>query len=60
MVTSTFGLESAIVHASKILPINRIDEKQREVALDLVYDRRRDGYEPLTELMAMFEGVSEC
>ena len=38
--------------------MNRIDEKQREVALDLVYDRRREGYDPLTELMAMFEGVS--
>ena len=29
----------------------------REVTLDLVYDRRRDGYDPLTELMALFEGV---
>ena len=52
------GLASAIVHASKILPMNRIDEKQREVALDLVYDRRREGYDPLQELMSMFEGVS--
>src|SRR6185503_11097173 len=52
------GLDSAIVHASKIQPMNRIDDKQREVALDLVYDRRREGYDPLTELMAMFEGVS--
>ncbi len=52
------GLDSAIVHASKILPMNRIDEKQREVALDLVYDRRREGYDPLQELMQMFEGVS--
>jgi 5-methyltetrahydrofolate--homocysteine methyltransferase len=52
------GLDSAIVHASKILPMNRIDEKQREVALDLVYDRRREGYDPLQELMTMFEGVS--
>ena len=52
------GLTSAIVHASKILPMNRIDEKQREVALDLVYDRRREGYDPLQELMGMFEGVS--
>ncbi|GAC1396285.1 MAG: hypothetical protein NVSMB60_04540 [Mycobacterium sp.] len=52
------GLDSAIVHASKILPMNRIDEKQREIALDLVYDRRREDYDPLTELMAMFEGVS--
>ncbi|MDD4867927.1 MAG: methionine synthase, partial [Mycobacterium sp.] len=52
------GLDSAIVHASKILPINRIPEGQRGVALDLVYDRRREGYDPLQELMAMFEGVS--
>ncbi|WP_375483794.1 methionine synthase [uncultured Mycobacterium sp.] len=52
------GLDSAIVHASKILPINRIPEDQRTVALDLIYDRRRDGYDPLQELMGMFEGVS--
>jgi 5-methyltetrahydrofolate--homocysteine methyltransferase len=54
------GLDSAIVHASKILPINRIPEEQREVALDLVYDRRRDGYDPLQELMRLFEGVSSA
>jgi 5-methyltetrahydrofolate--homocysteine methyltransferase len=52
------GLDSAIVHASKILPINRIPEEQRTVALDLVYDRRREGYDPLQELMRLFEGVS--
>jgi 5-methyltetrahydrofolate--homocysteine methyltransferase len=52
------GLDSAIVHASKILPMNRIPEQQRDIALDLVYDRRRDGYDPLQELMGMFEGVS--
>jgi 5-methyltetrahydrofolate--homocysteine methyltransferase len=52
------GLDSAIVHASKILPMNRIPEDQRDVALDLVYDRRRDEYDPLQELMRLFEGVS--
>ncbi len=54
------GLDSAIVHASKILPMNRIPEEQRKVALDLVYDRRReeDEYDPLQELMRLFEGVS--
>ena len=52
------GLDSAIVHASKIVPMNRIPDDQRNVALDLVYDRRRDGYDPLQELMGMFEGVS--
>ncbi|GAC70308.1 methionine synthase [Gordonia soli] len=58
------GLDTAIVHASKILPIARIPEEQREVALDLVYDRRRAGapgeesYDPLQKLMELFEGVS--
>jgi 5-methyltetrahydrofolate--homocysteine methyltransferase len=52
------GLDSAIVHASKILPMNRIPEEHRNVALDLVYDRRREDYDPLQELMRLFEGVS--
>ena len=51
------GLDSAIVHASKILPMNRIDDEQRQVALDMVYDRRRDGYDPLQKFMELFEGV---
>ena len=50
------GLDSAIVHASKILPLSRIDERAKEVCLDLVYDRRRDGYDPLQELLAPLRG----
>ncbi|MFF0743574.1 methionine synthase [Streptomyces sp. NPDC004111] len=52
------GLDSAIVHASKILPIARLDEEQVKAALDLVYDRRSEGYDPLQKLMALFEGVN--
>lgn len=52
------GLDSAIVHASKILPISRIPDEQRTAALDLVYDRRTPDYDPLQKLMALFEGVS--
>ncbi|WP_280269987.1 methionine synthase [Nocardia wallacei] len=52
------GLDSAIVHASKILPMNRIPDEQRETALDLVYDRRTADYDPLQKLMSLFEGVS--
>jgi 5-methyltetrahydrofolate--homocysteine methyltransferase len=52
------GLDTAIVHASKILPMARIPDEQRQVALDLVYDRRREGYDPLQKLMELFEGVS--
>ncbi|HTJ72766.1 MAG TPA: methionine synthase [Actinospica sp.] len=55
---SEAGLDSAIVHASKILPINRIPEEQREAALDLVYDRRAEGYDPLSRLLDLFQGVS--
>jgi 5-methyltetrahydrofolate--homocysteine methyltransferase len=51
------GLDSAIVHASKILPMSRIPDEQREVALDLVYDRRREGYDPLQKFLELFEGV---
>ncbi|GAA4710635.1 methionine synthase [Phytohabitans rumicis] len=51
------GLTSAIVHASKILPMAKIPDEQREVALDLVYDRRRDGYDPLQRFIELFEGV---
>ena len=57
------GLDSAIVHPSKITPINRIPSEQLEVALDLVYDRRKfdaDGnvsYDPLTKFLELFENV---
>ena len=56
------GLDSAIVHASKILPMSQIPDEQREVALDLVYDRRRErARTPTTRcrhFMELFEGVS--
>jgi 5-methyltetrahydrofolate--homocysteine methyltransferase len=56
------GLDSAIVHPSKITPLTRIDARQREVALDLIYDRRifegeNCTYDPLTEFLQLFEGV---
>src|SRR5215207_202269 len=51
------GLDAAIVHAARIMPMHKIDDRIQDVALDLVYDRRRDGYDPLTEFMALFEGV---
>ncbi|MFD7304412.1 methionine synthase [Streptomyces pharetrae] len=52
------GLDSAIVHASKILPIARFDEEQVRTALDLIYDRRAEGYDPLQRLMQLFEGAT--
>ncbi len=52
------GLDAAIVHASKILPLNRINDEVRQVCLDLIYDRRSEDYDPLSELLRLFEGVS--
>jgi 5-methyltetrahydrofolate--homocysteine methyltransferase len=56
------GLDSAIVHPSKIMPLARIDEAQRKVALDLIYDRREYNgedctYDPLNAYLQLFEGV---
>ncbi|HEX2972633.1 MAG TPA: methionine synthase [Tepidisphaeraceae bacterium] len=48
------GLSGAIAHASKILPKNRIPENQWNAALDLIYDRRRDGFDPLTHFVSLF------
>ena len=58
----TAGLDSAIVNASKIEPLNRIEERQLKVALDLIYDRREFSgdvctYDPLGEFTKLFEGV---
>ncbi|MER5834959.1 methionine synthase [Streptomyces sp. NPDC002130] len=52
------GLDSAIVHASKILPIARFSEEEVQTALDLIHDRRAEGYDPLQKLMQLFEGAT--
>ncbi len=52
------GLDAAIVHASKILPLARIDDEARRLCLDLVYDRRTDDYDPLAGLLRHFEGAT--
>ena len=64
------GLDSAIVHAAKIMPMSKIDEDQRRVALDLVYDRRtwadddpssgQVTYDPLQRYLELFEGVDSA
>ncbi len=55
------GMNSAIVNASKILPLSRFSEIEIETARDLIYDRRRFDsgictYDPLTEFTTLFEG----
>ncbi|MGI9601503.1 MAG: methionine synthase [Acidimicrobiales bacterium] len=59
------GLDSAIVHAGKIVPLARMSDEHRQVCLDLVWDRRgTDGgdgtdpkYDPLVKLLEVFEDV---
>jgi 5-methyltetrahydrofolate--homocysteine methyltransferase len=50
------GLDAAIVSPAKILPLHRIEDEQRQVALDLIHDRRRRDYDPLRRFMELFEG----
>ncbi|HMA15645.1 MAG TPA: methionine synthase [Kiloniellaceae bacterium] len=52
------GLTGAIVHVSKIMPLHKIPEEEVRVAEDLIFDRRREGYDPLQAFMALFEGRS--
>jgi 5-methyltetrahydrofolate--homocysteine methyltransferase len=59
------GLTSAIVHASKLLPKNRIPPEQWDAAMDLLYDRRNkngvEGFDPLTHYVSLFpdEGATQ-
>ncbi len=53
------GLDAAIIHAGKMLPLNKIPDDQRQVCMDLIYDRRRSGYDPLEALLALFADAVE-
>jgi 5-methyltetrahydrofolate--homocysteine methyltransferase len=63
------GLDMAIVHAARIMPLYKIDERGQELCRELIFDSRRyeevmEGgathrkvtYDPLTELMAFYAG----
>ena len=54
------GLDSAIVHAARIMPLNKIPDDQLKVCLDLVHDRRDPaaGYDPLAALLDVFADVT--
>ncbi|MEK6675950.1 MAG: methionine synthase, partial [Planctomycetota bacterium] len=48
------GLDAAILHVSGIVPLFKIDEQHRHIAEDLIFDRRRQGYDPLQEFLRVF------
>ncbi|MGH7039746.1 MAG: vitamin B12 dependent-methionine synthase activation domain-containing protein, partial [Stellaceae bacterium] len=49
------GLTGAILHFSRILPLHKIAEEEVRVAEDLIFDRRRPGYDPLHAFIALFQ-----
>jgi 5-methyltetrahydrofolate--homocysteine methyltransferase len=49
------GMTGAIVHFSRILPQHRIPPAEWQAAEDLIFDRRREGYDPLQAFIALFE-----
>jgi 5-methyltetrahydrofolate--homocysteine methyltransferase len=51
------GLDAAIIHAGRIVPLHQIDDHLRQLCLDLIYDRGGDDYDPLTELVEQFSDV---
>ncbi|VAX41276.1 5-methyltetrahydrofolate--homocysteine methyltransferase, partial [hydrothermal vent metagenome] len=67
------GMTSAIVHVSKILPLHRIPDEQRQAAMDLLYDRRHESlggtdlpegvtdesYDPLQAFIGLFKDGEE-
>ena len=68
------GMTSAIVHASKILPLNKIEDEHKKAALDLIYDRRAESnggtglpagvsdesFDPLGQLIELFKDVESA
>jgi 5-methyltetrahydrofolate--homocysteine methyltransferase len=48
------GMTGAIVHVSKIRPLHQIAPEEVQVCEDLIFDRRRDGYDPLQKLLEIF------
>lgn len=45
------GLDAAIFHAGKVVPINNIGEEIRKLCDDLIFNRGNADYEPLEELI---------
>jgi 5-methyltetrahydrofolate--homocysteine methyltransferase len=48
------GMSGAIIHVSKIRPIHLLAPEEVQVADDLIFDRRREDYDPLQRLLEIF------
>ncbi len=52
------GLDGCIINSKKILPINKIPEDLLTIVLDLIYDRRKEGYDPLFVFIDKLQGTN--
>ncbi|MDI9408108.1 MAG: methionine synthase [Candidatus Pacebacteria bacterium] len=53
------GMTGAIVHFSKLKPLHQIAPEEVAIAEDLIFDRRREGYDPLQAFIGLFEGRTD-
>jgi 5-methyltetrahydrofolate--homocysteine methyltransferase len=53
------GLDAAILNAKKIIPTHKLGEEDLQVTRDLIYDRRREGYDPLFAFIDRFAGAKK-
>jgi 5-methyltetrahydrofolate--homocysteine methyltransferase len=49
------GLDMAIINSKHIMPLHRISDQEKELCRQLIFDERKEGYDPLVELMAFYE-----
>jgi len=52
------GMTAAIIHVSKIMPLHKISEAQRQAAEDLIFNHWRDGRDPLLAFIEMFKDAT--
>ncbi len=48
------GLDAAILHAKKIVPVHQLENEDLQLTSDLIYDRRSNGYDPLFGFIQRF------
>ncbi len=53
------GLDLAILNASKILPVAKIEADVRTIFEDLIFDRRSENYDPLKTILQKFSNLKK-
>ena len=48
------GMTAAIIHVSRIMPLHQISDDDKQLAMDVIYDKRTETHDPLQRLMARF------